>query len=298
MNKYELTNTTIEHEGRTLHRVKALRGIECYGVEAGDLGGWIESEENLDQNKDCWVGEEAKVYDSAEVRNAARVYGDATVSGSARVFGDARVHGDAQVFDQALVFGGSQVYESAQVYGDSRVSGNAVACNNSRVHGAAEVSDYSLVTGNAKVGGQARLFGYATASNNASIYGNSSISGNAMLTGDAEIFGDTFIGGRSVVSGSAYIENPQHCITVSPIGRENAAVTITRTKDGTAQIGIGLLKAVTFEELADEVERRAIEEWDHFRTEDIETWKAQYSAVIDIARTMHRTWQAEKELES
>lgn len=43
--KYELTDQTIDVDGRTLHRIKALRDFS--DVLAGELGGWIEKEENL-----------------------------------------------------------------------------------------------------------------------------------------------------------------------------------------------------------------------------------------------------------
>ena len=38
--KYELTNKTIEFNGITLHRIKALKDFS--NVKAGDFGGWVE----------------------------------------------------------------------------------------------------------------------------------------------------------------------------------------------------------------------------------------------------------------
>ena len=40
--KYELTDQTINVDGRTLHRIKALRDFS--DVQAGEPGGWIEKE--------------------------------------------------------------------------------------------------------------------------------------------------------------------------------------------------------------------------------------------------------------
>jgi len=40
--KYELTDETKELQGKTLHRIKALKDFG--NVRAGDLGGWIERE--------------------------------------------------------------------------------------------------------------------------------------------------------------------------------------------------------------------------------------------------------------
>ena len=45
--KYELSNETIVFNCVTLHRIKALKNFS--DVKAGDLGGWIEKEDNLSQ---------------------------------------------------------------------------------------------------------------------------------------------------------------------------------------------------------------------------------------------------------
>ena len=46
--KYELTDETIIRDGRILHRIRAVRDFA--DVKAGELGGWIEKESNLDQD--------------------------------------------------------------------------------------------------------------------------------------------------------------------------------------------------------------------------------------------------------
>ena len=68
MKKFELTSETKVVFGRTLHRIQAL--ISFGNVEAGDLGGWIETEDNLAQDGNAWV------YGNAQVCGNARVYGD------------------------------------------------------------------------------------------------------------------------------------------------------------------------------------------------------------------------------
>ena len=69
MKKFKLTSEFIvDISGVKLFRIKAL--IEFGNVKAGDLGGYIEKEENLSHMGNAWV------------------------SGNAQVFGDARVSGD------------------------------------------------------------------------------------------------------------------------------------------------------------------------------------------------------------
>ena len=94
MKKFELTSEFITNIfGTKLFRIKAL--IEFGNVKAGELGGFVEKEENLSQDGNAWV------YDNARVHGNAWVYGDACVCGDACVYGDARVCGDACVYGDA-----------------------------------------------------------------------------------------------------------------------------------------------------------------------------------------------------
>ena len=64
--KYELLeDDTIRFEGRTLHRIRALRNFGK--VKAGDLGGYIEKESNLSHEGTCWVFTKSKVYGDAVI---------------------------------------------------------------------------------------------------------------------------------------------------------------------------------------------------------------------------------------
>ena len=104
--KFELTGEKKTNIcGKTLFRIKAL--ISFGGVKAGELGGFVEKEENLDQSGDAWV------YGNAEVSGNARVAGNAEVSGNAWVSGDARVYGNAKVSGDAWVYGNAEVADNA-----------------------------------------------------------------------------------------------------------------------------------------------------------------------------------------
>ena len=84
MKKYELTTETLQLAGRTLHRIKAVKDFGS--VKAGELGGWIESEENLSQDDNAWIYGEAMVFDNAKVFGNARLFGNAKILGNARIF--------------------------------------------------------------------------------------------------------------------------------------------------------------------------------------------------------------------
>ena len=107
--KYELTNETKEFYGMVLHRIRALKDFGR--VRAGDLGGWVEKEDNLSQLGACWVYENAMVYGNAWV------YGNAKVYGNAMVYEDAMVYGSAKVYEDAMVYGSAKVYRNAAITG-------------------------------------------------------------------------------------------------------------------------------------------------------------------------------------
>ena len=104
--KFELTDKFVFNTfGIKLFQIKCTKSFK-YAKE-GDLGGYVEKDENLDQESDAWV------------------YGNAQVSGNARVSGNAQVYGNAWVYGNARVYGNAQVYGDAWVYGDAQVSGDA-----------------------------------------------------------------------------------------------------------------------------------------------------------------------------
>ena len=82
MKKYEFTGETktinLSSRTVTLHRIKAV--VEFGLVKVGELGGWIEKEENLSHKGDAWVSGDAVVRENAVVR------GNAVVSENAEVF--------------------------------------------------------------------------------------------------------------------------------------------------------------------------------------------------------------------
>lgn len=75
MKKFEFTGETktISLLFRTaiLHRIRAV--AEFGLVKVGDLGGWIEKEENLSHEGKAWVCGDAKVWGNAEVFSASHV---------------------------------------------------------------------------------------------------------------------------------------------------------------------------------------------------------------------------------
>lgn len=135
-----LTDETMKTDsGITLTRIQRIND--------GRRGGWVQSEMNLSQQGKCWIGGEAKVFETA------------FVSGDALVNGCAEITGHAKVFDKAWVTGDSRVGNFAQVYGHAKVFNKAMVCSQAKVYGNVVLKDYVTVLDQAEVFGNAELTG-------------------------------------------------------------------------------------------------------------------------------------------
>ena len=108
--KYELTDEFIELlGGKKLYRIRAL--VTFGAVVAGQLGGFVESEKNLNQSLsgNAWVSGNSRVYGNARVSDDAWVYGNARVFGDAQAYGNARVRSYAVISDRKMIFWASNV---------------------------------------------------------------------------------------------------------------------------------------------------------------------------------------------
>lgn len=129
--------------GHIVYRIKAVRDFDT--VRAGELGGYIEAEDNLSHDGYCWVGGDAIVYGDAEVKD------DAFVGGLAYVGNYALICGNAVVRDCALVGDWAEIRGCVTVEGHACISGETFLHNDAYIGGEAHVS------GDADIGGQAKV---------------------------------------------------------------------------------------------------------------------------------------------
>lgn len=216
MKKYEFTGETKKSGIVGNITVRRIRATVAFGlVEIGELGGWIEKEENLSQKNNAWV------------------FGDAEVYGNAWVCGDAEVYGNAKVFDDAIVF------DNAKVCGDAWVHGNARISDNAEVYGNANVCDDAWVYGNAKVYGNAEVWNNANVYGNAKVYGDAHVHGNARISDNAEVYGNANVWGNANVCDDAEVLQKSHLLVVGPVGSRNDFTTFFRNKDNEITVRCG-----------------------------------------------------------
>jgi len=111
--KYKLTNNFIILDNKKLYKIEALRDFAT--VKKGQLGGWVENENNLSQDGECWIYGNAKIYDNARVLENAVVCDNAEVCDDAEVSGNSFIGGNARIFGNAKIFGNAYATSEAEI---------------------------------------------------------------------------------------------------------------------------------------------------------------------------------------
>ena len=215
-----LKDDSIEIDGVKLYRIEATRDIPQHGVKKGDRGGYIEKEDNLQDN--AWVGRNAKVY------------------------------GNALVCEEAVVTDEARVFENAQICGNSMVSGEA------KVYGSAEIDENAQIEDEVEVYGEAKVYGNVLIFEKAEIYEDAQVSGDATVAGVAQVYGNACVSGETEVrygvclTDKAYVKNNEDFCFFYGFGRTNRRTTFFKTKEGNIFVVCGCFEG-TLEEFTEKV---------------------------------------------
>ncbi|MGN6746819.1 hypothetical protein, partial [Neisseria sp. P0024.S002] len=123
---------------KEVNRIMAMRSFLVRGhilVVMGDIGGYVEKEENLSHEGMCWVFNHAMVYDKAVIKDNAVVSLNAQVCGQAIVSGNSMVTDNAKVYDFAEIKDDALIHYRAEVYGYSVIEDTAAVGGNAKVYG-------------------------------------------------------------------------------------------------------------------------------------------------------------------
>lgn len=137
--KYRLIpENHIDFLGCRLYQIEAVRDFDH--IKKGTLGGYIQSEENLSHEGNCWVDANSRVLDHAQVKEDAAVR-SSIISLNAVIKGTSAVM-DSNIYGCAVLSGNSFVSESY-------ISGN-VTVDSSRIL-SCELRDYVKVNKGVKL---------------------------------------------------------------------------------------------------------------------------------------------------
>ena len=140
--KYEILmdkENTIEWEGRTLHRIRALKDFR--NVKKGDTGGYVENEYNLSQEGDCWIYDEAKamdystVYDNSRMYDYSVMYDNSTMYNNSRMYDYSRMYDNSILHDYTGMYGNSRIFNNSRMFSNSLMFGNSELKGNKKLYG-------------------------------------------------------------------------------------------------------------------------------------------------------------------
>lgn len=210
MKKYEiLKGDTKVVDGVAVYRIVALKDFA--DVEAGDKGGYIESEKCLEQDGACWVYDEAVILGKSNLEQNARVYGKSVVKGNCYLTGD------CLIFDDVVLDGSILVADNAEIYGNTVIKGRAIIGNDARIEGDTLIEgDYDF-------------------DDVLTIAGTVNIKGE-----DNQLKGHFQIRDNSVIIGGARINKRQDIRQLTGVLDNDGSITVYRTEDEVKSICRGL----------------------------------------------------------
>lgn len=274
-------------ETYNLYRIRALKDFG--NVKTGYLGGYVEKEENLSHEGNCWVDDNAKVYNNAKISGNAEVYDNAKIYGEADVFGNAKVYGNAEVYNK------TSVCDNAMVYDNAKVSDWVKVYNDAQVYGEAKVYNFTKIGGEAKVYDNAKVYDYADVRDKAKVYGNAEVSKKTKMYGFTEVGGDIKIIDNVEVKENSENETKKYELTENTIliyleneiqkYEEHCSKIVDKLKlqDELPNFQVISQKGVLYEknsennnisEIKNFVENLKGEEfWDNMSLKDIRNWK-------------------------
>jgi len=133
-----------------LYRIQSLKTFTKSGgynpvVHVGELGGYVEVEDNLSQDGNCWLFDKARVKDGGKVLDDAIVYDKCLVSRNAIVRGSSVVGGHCFITNQSVII-------------DSRLEGNVIVNGHSTIHSGAYLYG-EIGVDQSNIGGLVNLIG-------------------------------------------------------------------------------------------------------------------------------------------
>lgn len=229
--KYELTENTMEVDGKTLYQIRAVDNFKMtvngkdIAIKAGDLGGYVEkgskndpnNSPNLSQDGSSWIGQGACVYGKGRVEEDAYVGGNSKVSGGT-VKGNAVIGVDTAANDFRNIMFQKNPIHSPVIEGGV-IEGNAVVLNNVHITGGhmtnnARAEGFAEINASGKdepfMGGHSKIKDHAELSGNARLDQYAIAGGDAKVEGDAKVSGHWSVGGHAVIDGDAVLkEDPK-----------------------------------------------------------------------------------------
>ena len=250
MKKYELIkeSKTI-FEGIEIYRIRALKDFS--DVRTGDIGGWVCSEDNLSQNGNCWIYDNAKCLDDARVYYNAKMYDNAIMYDDAIMYDNSRMFNNTIMYDNSRIFNNAKMYDNAMMYNKTRMFSNAI------------MGDNAIMYDDAIIGDNAKMF------DNSRMYDDAIMYDNAILNKDKLLYGSINKSYKKIFQ--------YHC--------EKRLLTAILTEENEILYSIGCQIGITKKKFIDriyndcKIKGKGLEEYPH---------RQEYLDIIDMAENYLR----------
>ena len=205
--KYEITNSYIYVGIHKLYRIRATRDIQnpYKIIHKGELGGYIEKEDNLDPYDESWIESGVHLCDNSKVKDFAYLSGNITLFSNSVISDNVSIFADGEI----QIFGNTHIYENVKLQNknfenikihESNIFGTSNILKNSFIFNS-YISD-SLIDGNIEI--------VNSNINSSSISDNSKII-NSVINDLADIEDNSYINNSkifgSLIFGNASIKN-------------------------------------------------------------------------------------------
>jgi NDP-sugar pyrophosphorylase family protein len=186
--KFALTNTSKTSGNVTVFRIKCLDAFTSLQgtVHAGELGGWVQSEDNLQTTGNAWIADEAVVKGNARVKNHAYVGGNAIVQSNAIIMNSGFVSGNALVKNHAVIKEQAEVIDNAVIQDNAIMEGTSQAGENCTIKDDAQLLVHANVSGHCIISGI--------------VEGTVVLFDNVTVTSTGRVSGSCFLGGTQTIS--------------------------------------------------------------------------------------------------
>lgn len=130
---------------KRLYRIRAIRDFD--DVKSGDLGGYVEHEDNLSHRGMSWLYDNSMAFDNATIEDDAKLYDNAVVFENGACCGKSVMRNQSLLFGNACLHQQSELKDFARVYDSCDIAGASIIGGFAECFGSKYYIDYKFLAG-------------------------------------------------------------------------------------------------------------------------------------------------------
>ena len=242
--KYEILTdeeNTIKFDERVLHRIRALKDFG--DVKEGNIGGFVQTEDNLSHDGNSWIYDNAKCMDDARVCDNAKMYNNSKMYDNSRMFDYSIMYDNSIMFDNSRMYNNSKMLDNSRMFDDTMMFDNSIMFDNSRMY------DDTMMFGNSKMYNNAMMLDNSIMYDNSMMYNNSKMYDNSKMCDDSKMYDNAILKNNNILQGR--IDKPFKKIFQYQC--EKRFLTAILTEENEILYSIGCQIGITKEQFIDRI---------------------------------------------